>query len=583
MLNNYQLASVRMTTAGTYEAALTSVAMGLRASELEGDEIEFKRVGRDTKDTLKLLADAAVCFANARGGVIVLGVADDERGPDAFHDVSPELTIDMIRKGIFDRTRPSLTCFAVDRIEHGRRLVVISVPPGVGTCSNAAGLATRRLGRECLPFTPDQQREVLAARGWIDWSAESTEVRVGDLAAIEIERMRQLLRRSGRQELAAADTDRLLADLRLASPGGRVTQCGALLMAPSEVLAEVVPGYGYSYQYRPTAGAEATNRIRGREPMLGAIELLIEAVERRSQIEPFNLPGGVQVALSDYPIDAVRELIVNAMIHRSYETHGTVDVEHTADQLTICSPGGFVAGVTPANILTYPSTPRNRLLTETVAVLQLAERTGQGVDRAYREMLRSGKEPPTFQAEEVLVRAVLEGGQGNKSFVRYVADLPDGLGRDVDVLLALSALRQRRTIDAIRLADVIQRSPAEAQRILQRMTDERVAEPTRRTAQHPTPTYRLRPEAVAGLARALRYHRRQLDGSDDKVLEHIREYGYVTNRTVQRLFDVDVYRARNLLADLRTRGLIAKIGDARGGPGVRYGPPGAGGCVDAGP
>ena len=75
---------------------------------------------------------------------------------------------------------------------------------------------------------------------------------------------------------------------------------------------------------------------------------------------------------------------MNGLIHRSYETHGTVDVEHTGDQLVISSPGGFVAGVTPENILTYPSTPRNRLLTETVAVLQLAERTGQGVDRAYR-------------------------------------------------------------------------------------------------------------------------------------------------------------------------------------------------------
>lgn len=149
--------------------------------------------------------------------------------------------------------------------------------------------------------------------------------------------------------------------------------------------------------------------------MLAAIELLIEAVDRRTQIEPLSLPGGVQLSLSDYPVDAVRELVVNALIHRSYDTHGTVDIEHTADQLTISSPGGFVAGVTPQNILTCPSTPRNRLLTETVALLQLAERTGQGVDRAYREMLRSGKEPPAFRSADVLVQAALQGGTGNKA------------------------------------------------------------------------------------------------------------------------------------------------------------------------
>lgn len=561
-----------MVTVGSLEAALASIAMGMAAKDLESEILEFKQAGNNMKDTLRVLADAAVCFANAQGGDIVLGVVDATGGPDAFVDVPADLTVDVVRKGIFDRTRPSMTCFVAERLERGRRIVVVSVPPGIGTCSNSAGLATRRMGRECLPFTPDQQREVLASRGLVDWSEGPTAISTVELAPLEVERLRQLLRRAGRHDLAALDTNRILADLRLLTADGTLKRAGALLLAPAEILAAELPEYGYSYQYRPTSGAEATNRVRGRQPMLAAIELLIDAVERRSQSEPLNLPGGVQLSLPDYPIDAVRELVVNGMLHRSYETNGTVDIEHTGDRLTISSPGGFVAGVSPENILTYPSTPRNRLLTETVAVLQLAERTGQGVDRAYREMLRSGKEPPSFRTADLLVQAVLAGGTGNKAFVRYVADLPDPLGRDVDVLLTLSVLRRKRTVDALSLADVVQRSPAEAERVLQRMSDERVTEPTRRTAHHPVPTYRLRPEAVAGLARALSYHRRQLDASDDKILEHIREYGYVTNRTVQRMFDIDVYRARNLLADLRSRGLIAKIGDARGGPGVRYGP-----------
>lgn len=561
-------------TVGSVESALASVAMGIAAGTVEGDTLDFKQPAPDLKATLALLADAAVCFANARGGDIVLGVDDKGSGPDAFVGVPAALSVDVVRKAIFDRTRPNLTCFVVERMEHGHRLVVVSAPPAVGTCSNAAGLATRRMGSECLPFTPDQQRDVLASRGLLDWSAEPTVIGAQELDPLEIERLRALLRRAGRHDHAALSTEQLVTDLRLADVEGVVNRTGALLLAPADRLAEVLPEYGYSYQYRSTSGSEASNRVRGREPMLAAIETLIDAVERRSHVEPLNLPGGVQLALPDYPIDAVRELVVNGLIHRSYETHGTVDIEHTADQLVISSPGSFVAGVSPENILTYPSTPRNRLLTETVALLQLAERTGQGVDRAYREMLRTGKEPPTFRTEHLLVQAVLVGGTGNKPFVRYLSDLPDELGRDVDVLLALSLLRRKRTLDAMTLAETIQRSPADAQAVLRRMADARITEPTRKTAQRPAPTYRLHPEAVAGLARALTYHRRQVDGSDEKVLEHIREYGYVTNRTVQRMFDIDVYRARNLLADMRQRGLIAKIGDARGGPGVRYGPPG---------
>ena len=221
-----------MVTAGSLDAALASVAMGLPARDLEGDVLEFKQPGRDAKDTLRTLADAAVCFANARGGDIVLGVVDDASGPDAFVDVPADLTVDAIRKGIFDRTRPSMTCFVTERIEHGRRIVIVSVPTGVGTCSNASGLATRRMGRECLPFTPDQQREVLASRGLIDWSAGPTRVRIGQLTPLEIERLRQLLRRAGRQDLAALETEQLLADLRLTTVDGTVNRTGVRLLLP---------------------------------------------------------------------------------------------------------------------------------------------------------------------------------------------------------------------------------------------------------------------------------------------------------------------------------------------------------------
>lgn len=119
-----------------------------------------------------------------------------------------------------------------------------------------------------------------------------------------------------------------------------------------------------------------------------------------------------------------------------------------------------------------------------------------------------------------------------------------------------------------------QRTPAEAQDVLARLADgERgLLEPTRRTLRKPFPAYRLRNEPLAALARAVTYRRRTIDQIDEKVIEHIQEYGFVTNRTIQRLFDRELYAARNLLNDLRDRGILEKVGSARGGPGVKYGP-----------
>ena len=58
-----------------------------------------------------------------------------------------------------------------------------------------------------------------------------------------------------------------------------------------------------------------------------------------------------------------------------------------------------------------------------MAALQVAERTGQGLDRTYRELLRCGKAPPTALDDGLQVRVIVPGGTGNDAFARFVADI----------------------------------------------------------------------------------------------------------------------------------------------------------------
>ncbi|MEU8319993.1 ATP-binding protein [Nonomuraea sp. NPDC048881] len=556
------------------DAALAVVGEGVKADSLESETLDFKLVAESPKATFNLISDALVCFVNAHGGTLVLGV--DDKATDrvqALRGVPESYTVEGVRKGIFDRTSPPITAFVEERVVEGARLILITVPQGAMPHSNAAGLATRRLGKECLPFPPHQQREVMIARGQVDWSADASSLSVSQLSAVEFERLRRLLIASGRDHLAELADRALLESLRLIAPNGSVTNAAVLLLADEELIPRVIPSYGYSYQFRPTSGSEATGRTRGTRPLIAAIQAMTDAMESRREVWPLNLAGGVQLQLTDYPSEAARELVINAFIHRSYETGGTVDIEHSPERMIITSPGGLVSGVTPANILTHPSTPRNRLLTETVSVLQLAERTGQGVDRAYREMLRIGKEPPLFEDHGTLVRATLAGGIGNAAFVRFISDLPLRASRDINILLSLTHLRHSRSIDAFELAEIIQRAPVEAQEVLRMMLDDySLIAPTKRSASKQFPTYRLRAEVLAAMSRSVSYRHVDVDDMDRKVIEHVREYGFVTNQTIRRLFDLHVYAARDLLNSLREREIIDKIGDARGGAGVKYGP-----------
>lgn len=188
-------------------------------------------------------------------------------------------------------------------------------------------------------------------------------------------------------------------------------------------------------------------------------------------------------------------------------------------------------------------------------------------------LLRNGKKPPTFVDTGTLVDVSLTGGAGNGHFVRYVStSLPEAMASDIDVLLVLDLLCRRRTITAAVAAPIVQRSAATAQGTLERLAAAGIVEPSRRTAAAPFPSYHLADEAMTALGRAVAYRRRIADGLDDKVTSHVREYGFITNQTIRRLFDLDVYSARNMLRDLQQRGLVTKEGDQARGPGVRYVP-----------
>src|SRR6266545_7554946 len=107
-------------------AALESIAAGKAPQEVESATLDFKEQGRSEGDTLKTIADAALCFANASGGVVVVGVADRGTGPDALRGTT--LSADSVRKRVYELSKPPLTVDAWEETFRGVRLLFVSVP-----------------------------------------------------------------------------------------------------------------------------------------------------------------------------------------------------------------------------------------------------------------------------------------------------------------------------------------------------------------------------------------------------------------------------------------------------------------------
>lgn len=557
--------SIFMFTPAEAEVALAAIQSGSKPAELESQTLDFKEDGRSLDETLRTLANAAICFANAQGGVIVVGLSDKAAGDAAIKGT--RLDAVTVRRRIYELSRPGILVDIEERRLNECPVLLIRVPSGLEVYSDPQGRAPRRVGTDCVPMTPHEQAALREERLGIDWSAHVTDATTEDVPMSVIESAQGLLANLPDQRRAYARLGRrdLLSALGTTTADGRLTRAGDLLFRGG---AQVV------YQYRATPGGEPRLVERLESPLVSTFQRLMELIAARSNMTAVTLPGGQQIGIADFPALAVREAIVNALVHRDYRLAAPVSIEHSPDVLVISSPGPLVAGVTPANILTHPSRPRNPALAKAVRVLGFAEEVGRGVDRMYREMIRAGRSLPRIEASIDHVRVTLVGGAIDTGIARFVATLPEEEREDTDTLLVLFALCTKRTIDAAQLAPLLQKTEAEAESVLRRLAREEIAmvEPTRGTARRASPAYRLRGEALQALGTAVPYQRRTTDEIDRKIVAHVREYGKVTNRTVQNLFDVAVIRARDILTDLVKRELLVKTSEQQRGPGVEYGP-----------
>lgn len=552
--------------------ALTAIDAGRHPSDVESVTLDFKEDHGDQKAVLVTLAEASVCFANARGGLVVLGLDDDTGGPAAYTGTS--LHEHDVRKGIYDRTRPQLLVDVRSLERHGIRLLVVVITEGIGEVwTDAKGRPSTRIGSHCLPMSVDAASRLREERMGFDASARPTAASVADVSPLSMALARQQLRRlpdEGRTRLAEASDHDLLRQLGVLTEDGHLRAAGYWMLCPpnSGAPEQIV------YEYRLTPSGEPQFVERLQQPLLDAFVRVADLISARRTVTPVNLPDGQQLAVEDFPEVAVREAIANAVVHRDHRLRGPVAVVQSPDVFHVTSPGPLVTGVTLDNILTTTSRPRNPLLTTTFRTLGLAEQLGVGVDRMYREMVRAGRQLPQFEASFDRVRVALTGGAPAKGVVRYVAQLPQRERDDTDTMLVLVRLCGTRTVTAATAAPVLQKLESEAEQILRRLAADDVAmlEPTRETLKHGRPTYRLRSDALRVLGAAVRYRRRTQDDIDRKVMAHVREYGRVTNATVRNLLDVSTPRASAILKDLRQRDVISKTSDAERGPTVEYGP-----------
>src|SRR5918999_6002050 len=249
-------------------------------------DVEFLATADD-----RALVETISCLANARGGLMIIGVEDDGRitGAEPRHGTYTDTR--RLELMIANQTAPacSVEC-GVAQVD-GKDLVVISIPPEQPVTATVAGVYRRRAtdvhGKwKCVPFLPHEMQSREASRGAIDHSALVVpQARWEDLDPLELERLRQTIaRNAGRADgglLNLPDTE-IVRALGLAI-ADRITIAGLLLVGREESIRQLIPTHEVAFQVM--SGLRIAVNEFYRLPLIRVDEEIRERFDARNEEE----------------------------------------------------------------------------------------------------------------------------------------------------------------------------------------------------------------------------------------------------------------------------------------------------------
>jgi ATP-dependent DNA helicase RecG len=376
-------------TALNYSKIFTMMAnLTLIVAEGEGQKIEFK-------EGLNRLDREIVAFANASGGSIFLGIADS--GEIQGVDVSNEMV-----SRVQDIARNCDPSIEVSTRRRGKRVLEVQVPEGDHKPHQCKDGFFLRTGPNSQKLKRGEIIRIATSSGayHFDESINNRFKYPEDLSGDALQRFLEL---SG--IVHQADPDTILLSLDVAESRHseiRLRQAGVLFFArePQLFLKE---SQITCVRYQGTDRFQVADRCEIEGTAIPMIENALDFVKKSVSVA-YQVTGEAQrLEIFTYPLSAVREAIINAVMHRDY----LYDCSHIyvhifSDRLEVESPGGLPPGLTMKD-LGQRSVRRNRAIADLLYRAKFVERIGSGLQRMERALTENGNPPMEISATNFFV------------------------------------------------------------------------------------------------------------------------------------------------------------------------------------
>lgn len=357
-------------------------------NQIESTNIDFKEKLETSHPKSWLKSVSA--FANTKGGILLYGV-DDNRKPVGINNVketSSKIT-ELINSKILPTPRYEIQSFS----ENGMDFIEVKVGDGPSTpyYYNSDGRKTAyiRTGDQSIE-APNHILQNLILKGQNKtYDCLPSEYKMDDVSFTLLDATLK------RETESSLDIDRDYISLNLVNNAGYITNAGLLLCDQGLIKQSRI----FCTRWKGVVKGSIEGDAVDDKEYSGSIISLLENAEifiKNNSKTSWQIDGMIRKNFEEYPTKAVREALVNAIIHRDYQIIGSeIHIDMYDDRLEITSPGGMLDGsnIQDLDLTKIPSIRRNTIISDIFNRLHLMERRGSGITRIIESYFDFDKKP----------------------------------------------------------------------------------------------------------------------------------------------------------------------------------------------
>lgn len=369
----------------------------------ENTTTEFKSLrkiidnqGKLKTDGLRDLAVTCVSLANSQGGEIIFGIEDIAHEPPVGQLIQDSIINEVI-------TRLRSLCFSVSLILKGKEkhangsdYFIITVQPSLRSIATTSdGKVFIRIGDQSQPARSEDLVHLASEKDAFQWELQLRNITVDQLPANNIQWFCSEIRKSDRVKAPVKEMSdiELLEHYNMAL-NNSVTNIGVLWLGNTAQRSRLT--YPLTVQY--IVYDEFEKKVRKEDwndYSKNPKEILLDIENKAVELTYFDeFPQGLfRNKIRHYDERLLRELLINAIAHKSYTISGDIFIKSYHDRLEIVNPGGLPLGITKDNIL-HTTYRRNPHLIRILHDLKLMEGEGTGYNLIYEITSRDAKAFP---------------------------------------------------------------------------------------------------------------------------------------------------------------------------------------------